>query len=266
MEGIMENKKNAVFVATMLAALTVGASASAQTAMQSDSWNLSRIMMSNDLNGALNPTVAVAPETGVWSFMENPSGTLFPPTNSGFVLLPAYTQGCLDVGAIVTPLLSFNCFQPFANPGALPLIGVSPFTPVTFNNGFSLLTLIQGMPLLHPGPVSQAIVSWTAPQNMKVRILGRVADVDAKCGDGIQWGIQKDVNAAVGSPLTTVAPYLTYSAVMNGASTFTVPSVPVLAGAKLYFIIDKGAPNAAGTNSDHYCDSTTLDVLISRLP
>jgi len=223
-------------------------------------------MMTNDLNGGANPTTVFPPETGVWGFMENAGGALFPPTNSAFTLLPAYTVGCLDSGATVIPLLSFNCFQPFSNPGSLPLIGVAPTATITFNNGFSFLTLIQGMPLLHPSPTSQAIVSWTSPRTQNVRILSRIADVDAKCGDGIQWGIQKDVTPGVGAALVPVAPYLAYTPLQNAASTFTVPNVAIFAGANIYFIIDKGSIGANGLPADHLCDSTTLDILITRLP
>lgn len=248
-------------VVSALATLTLlglSTSARAQSTQQADSWNLSRIMMTNDLNGAVNPTPTVFPETGVWSFMQLPSIPSIPANNTAFTLLPSYTVNCLGSGA--TPP-TFDCWQPVASPSSLPLIGVSAIATVNFNNGFSNVDLIQGMTMLHPSPSHAAVVAWTSPAQQNVRILGRVADVDNACGDGVYWAVMRDLTPAVGSPVTGVVPY---STTLNSATTFVAANVPVLAGTRVYFVIQAGNPNT-GALPDHYCDSTTLDVLISKL-
>lgn len=231
--------------------------AQAQSTQQSNSWNLSRIMMSNDLLGAVNPTAAVPPETGVWTFMQLPSFTPLPANNSGFTPLPTYTTNCLS--PVVAPG-TFNCWQPVASPSSLPLIGVSAVPAVNFNNGFSNFDLIQGMTMLHPSQTRAAVIAWTSPATQTVHILGRIADVDAACGDGVQWAVMKDLAAGVGAPVGGVVPYAT---LMNSASTFVAPNVSVAAGARVYFVVQPGPSNAA-IPPDFLCDSTTLDVLITK--
>lgn len=214
-------------------------------------------MMSNDLSGAVNPTTATPPETGVWTFMQLPSSTPLPANNSSFTMLPIYSSNCL------TPVVfpgTFNCWQPVSSPTSLPLIGVSSVQPVTFNNGFSNFDLIQGMTMLHPSQTQAAVIAWTSPTTQSIHILGRIADVDAACGDGVQWAVMKDLTAGVGAPMAGVLPYAT---LMSSASTFVAANVPVNAGARVYFVVQPGPSNAASP-PNFYCDSTTLDVLITK--
>lgn len=250
-------RRSALSVTVFLGLSAFGGIAGAQSSQQSNSWNLSRAMARNDMLVA-NPTTTTVIETGVWTFMQLPSSTPLPANNSGFTLLPSYTTNCLTPS--VTPGW-FNCWQPVSTPTSLPLIGVSVLGEVTFNNGFSLFDLVQGMTMLHPSQTQAAVIAWTSPSAQSVHILGRIADVDAACGDGVQWAVMKDLAAGAGAPVGAVLPYAT---VMNSASTLVAPAVSVAAGARVYFVVHPGPANAASP-PNHSCDSTTLDVLITKI-
>jgi Protein of unknown function (DUF1553) len=55
---------------------------------------------------------------------------------------------------------------------------------------------------LHPGPRGGVAVAWESPVDETVTITGRVVDLDASGGDGIDWTISK--GAAIGKDLAAV--------------------------------------------------------------
>jgi hypothetical protein len=86
-----------------------------------------------------------------------------------------------------------------------------------------------------------AIVAWRNPVDASLRLSGRV-DVDATCGDGINFSIEH------GSEVfeSFVLP--------RGSQTFEHELAPFLAGEVLYFIVEPGA--------DSRCDTTRFNVTI----
>ena len=41
--------------------------------------------------------------------------------------------------------------------------------------------------LVHPGPISDAIIGWTSPVNRTVTVTTTIAKLDRACGEGITW-------------------------------------------------------------------------------
>lgn len=254
------------FVAALFTTFITGSlfAVSDTAVAQSNSWNLSRDIMTNM---AQNPTMAIPPSTAHWTFMEN-IGNPNPLLPSAYTQLPNFVPNC--GGSTATPPTEL-CWQAL---GGFPEVVASPTDTVNFNNGTSNLDLIQGMLLIHPSPTSQAVVRWRSPIPLSggtatVTILGRITDLDPACGDGIQWQIKKSSPSS--PPLTAIGPF--WSGIPNGGggTTFAYQNVVVELGTEIFFVVDSKTPNAgppvAGAQpSDHNCDSTSLDVLIAQRP
>jgi len=252
------NKKVSLAVLSCIGALVM----SDLSIAQSNSWSLSRDMMTSI---STNPTTPTPPATGVWGFMENLTTNSIPFSSSSYTFLDSYSQPCFsNVYYPVTPS-TLNCWQ--HNPGeegSFNTVGISTSATVNVGRFFGSFDVIQGMPFLiptdpngFPGGVGQVIVSWKSPIAGKVRILGRVADLDHGCGDGIQWRILKGNTPGNSANLVSVT--TSWSPVFNNASPFYIASVPVLVGTQIYFVVDAGAAGTAG------CDATSFDVLIDKL-
>jgi len=198
------------------------------------SWNLSRDVMTPSVPPttylSLNPTVPTPPANGAWSFAKLQSGT--------YSLLPSYNPLC--GGATVTPP-TLVCWEDAR--GVLPLIAASPTNTVNENNGFSNFDLIQGMTQIHPSNTARVVVSWRSPVAGSVRILGRIADIDAACGDGVRLRIRKappgpfpfPVGSTVAVPFTSVPNVPIIVNPGNPDKAFTVASTPVVVGTEILF-------------------------------
>jgi hypothetical protein len=86
-----------------------------------------------------------------------------------------------------------------------------------------------------------AIVAWRAPVTAPIGIHGRV-EVDASCGDGITFTIERDSEVVHVIGLS------------KGAGPFEVLLERVNSGEVLYFIVDPG--------DDSRCDTTRLDLTL----
>lgn len=246
---------------SLTGAVLLSASAFAQT----DSWNLSRDMMSGPVwPFTSNPTAATAPATGVWSFakLAAPYATYELLTDYKFPCRPANnTPGTLA------------CWE---NPATIrPTVAVSPWNPTREFSGATDYNVIQGMVHLHPDTNARAVISWRSPIAGDVRIFGRVADLDAACGDGVQWRILKAqgpypiaATSAIPEPSSNFlwgnTGVTNWATVRNPAilgepksQSFAVISANVTVGTEILFEFDK--------KGDAGCDSTSFDVLISRI-
>jgi hypothetical protein len=118
---------------------------------------------------------------------------------------------------------------------------------VNFSNT-TLFPLTLSVPprsvFMHPGIERLSIVAWKSPINGKVRITGSFSDIDAVCGDGVLWSIDKGSRTLQAGALPN-----------GGAATFAFVTA-VKKDQILYFIVH---PNA-----EYSCDSTRLELIISR--
>ena len=86
-----------------------------------------------------------------------------------------------------------------------------------------------------------AIVAWRSPVDTSLRISGRV-EVDATCGDGINFSIEQGSRVVESFPLPM------------GSQAFELDVDSFLRGEVLYFIVEPGA--------DSECDTTRFNVTI----
>jgi hypothetical protein len=98
---------------------------------------------------------------------------------------------------------------------------------------------------LHPGNDSPAVLRWTAPSAGTVQITGAAGDVNALCGNGVNWSLNHD------------RVVLDSGSIANGGpnQSFGVSGLDVAAGDSLYFIVD--------ANGQQDCDSTSLDFTVT---
>lgn len=182
------------------------------------SWNLSQDM---SIDMTKNPT-------GVWAFMQN-KGTHNP---VNYTLLQNHSSNG------TYPMDEWLDVQPF------PYIGMLTKNYRWLSVGKNRIKALKGTPHLHPGKNGrQAIVRWKSPITGKVSLLGKVADVEHYCGDGVSWSLEKG---------TTV---IQSGTVQNNGAVFSVQDVQVSKGEALYFIVDGG--------NDADCDTTNLDLLVT---
>jgi len=253
-------KKISIAVLSLIGSVTMSEIAQAQT----NSWNLSRDMM---ISIATNPTTPTAPATAAWGFMENVTFTKDPIVSSNYTLLDAYRQPCFFYSNQQNPK-SFNCWQ--HDPGQeaeLNTVGITATGNVDITVPFfgKTFTVLQGMPVIIPNSswvdnAGQAIVSWKSPIAGKVKMLGRITDIDPFCGNGISWKIVKD-KMPINNGLLGVKPWAVLP--NSGANSFYVPSVTVNVGTQLYFVVDQHGTTPLV--SDLGCDETSFDLLIEKL-
>lgn len=248
---------------------------------QTDSWNLSRDMMTGPAwPFSTNPTTTVAPATGVWSFAKS----VVPYTT--YSLLADYSAQCpLDIGFSPKTL---SCWYEASNLLKLPAVMISPWNAITYrNNAVNSFTVTQGLVHFHPETNVRLVISWRSPIEGNVQILGRVADLDANCGDGVQWRILKAqgpfpiaatdaiaepaasfivdratpvadwASVANLAPIINPAPNVTPPPILPKSRSFSVTSTSVKVGTEILVEFDK--------KENHDCDMTSLDLLISKL-
>ncbi len=108
---------------------------------------------------------------------------------------------------------------------------------------------------VHPGPKSAAVVSWRSPISGKVRVTGRIADGDDKCGDGVGWVVR--LRSALGSAELASGEVGNGGgmALGQGKDADSLASIAVKAGEALELVI---LPRG-----EYSCDTTTVDLVIS---
>lgn len=198
------------------------------------SWNLSRDMFLS-AKGLSQPQ-GVNP-VGAWSFMHGPYPSL--------QLLSSFQSPCVG-GAT-----GDRCWRDGVS-SPEPAIGIGEQSQL-----FNTVVVDAALPRLHPSPTTAAVARWTSPIKGPIKILGRFSDVDygsfGPLGDGVTWRILLNGNTV--SPLASGATKST--AITGDGDVFGAISVSVQIGDTIDFVVE------AGPNSDHYYDSTELDVLIT---
>ena len=199
--------------------LAVASSASVESAV-TDSWNLSRDMM----NGITTNPFGVG---NVWMAMYDAVGTSHNPAN--YQAMPTYDPNYMGYLWAVWKNISQYAL----------LVGVATQTFI-FSNGTSYFTVIQGTPTLHPGPNLSSIIRWQSPINGNINIMGRIADLDFACGNGIEWFVDKGNFTLMSGTL------------VNNGATILQQNIPVSQGTDLYFIVS--------SKNNNGCDTTSLEV------
>jgi hypothetical protein len=208
------------FVAASIAisALATVAPASAGTAQ---TWNLSNDMRL-DVAGT-NPD-------NTWKYMAGPMASLN--SQNTFTPLGVFSDPCGG-------LAGRRCWTP----------SVADYDLTIWVNDTTQGYEDAGMPMMHPGTQNAAVVRWTSPVAGKISVLGRFSDVDAACGDGIQWYIKRN---------NAILQQGTLDNIGTGDGRVFSFNTTVSVNQNLNFIV------TAGSAQDVSCDSTQLDVLIAH--
>ena len=193
---------------------------------QALSWNLRADMM----NGiSKNPT-------GVWAFMENLSLDHNP---SNHQLLPNYSNNCLAGDFYDSVDVNSRCWEDLNEP--YTIIGI---TKKLFKDANGK-TVPLGFINLHPATNRSVIVRWASPVTGSINISGRIShQTPGGCGDGISYSIDQESSILMTGKLV----------VGNGVA-FDKQNIAITKGQSLYFIIFP--------DSNRYCDSTGMDILIT---
>lgn len=196
-------------------------------------WNLARdvVATSNEISFSQGTN-------GVWYFMESQSFAHDPFTYS---LLPHYTVFCDFDPAAADGLACLGDAERDVVGNRLPAVGAN-FSNNTIN--FFDPPLPPQSVFMHPGIDKLAIVAWKSPVTGNVGIVGSFTDVDPNCGDGVLWSIDKGSQT------------LRSGALANGGTEGFALTAAVKKNQVLYFVVH---PNA-----EYSCDSTNLQVIISR--
>lgn len=236
----MKNKINKgllLFTVTFLLISPVYSLASVQT------WNLSTDFRL--FPNQANPNPDSYGNANVWYFMGSSTLTHDPMT---YTLLSEFLPDALFISGL-------QGWQ-----GSIPSYSYRDKLPLTAINATGAFQQVQtiswpaGVVLVHPLPDQLVVVGWRSPITGSVKIIGGVTDLDASCGDGIDWSVDKGSMS------------LTHGIIPNGGSRDFqdgvngngLSNVSVNQGDFIYFIV---GPNTPG---NHSCDSTGLDVVISQ--
>ena len=228
----MKTIRTLVILCMALCALAV--TATAQT-----TWKLSENLLATNNQISFNQG-----SNGVWYFLQSSSFKHLPKT---YKFLSLYSSPCKS-NPIEVLIDGVTCW---INPDLdtdgnnAPLVAVNVTYATQFTNNIPLPPRSVWM---HPGMTGLGIVGWKSPITGLVNIAGFFSDLDPNCGNGVIWSVDK-------GSLT-----LTAGTIANGgpAQTFGLTGISVVAGQVLYFVVDP--------NGDYHCDSTGVDVTISKTP
>lgn len=223
---------NLKLAACALAAATFGSA----FAGPAPSWNLSRdVYLAASLGHNGNPQGA-NPDNTVWSFLSVPLSQVH---TGPYSLLSNFQAPCSGWSGAGTGW----CWRNSA--GSLePAVWTNDQSQI-----YSTPYIEAGMPHLHPSPTEAVVVRWTSPVAGKIRMLGKFADVDSVCGNGVKWWIDQNTTTIAQSLLSNTSP---------GEGKVFDKSLTVAIGDEIKFIVGPGA------GGNHVCDTTDLDVLITQ--
>jgi hypothetical protein len=128
-----------------------------------------------------------------------------------------------------------------------PAVFANASNEVQIANGY--LEWKPATAFVHPSPTSAAIVGWKSTFNGEVQMEVNLGDLDTNCGDGQTWYIQKG-NTVLASGAIPI----------GGSTNWLHKELSVRAGDFLYVGV------GPGPNGDYYCDTTNLDITVTRLP
>ena len=184
-------------------------------------------------NPGTNPFANYLGGPKVWSLRE---GTQ---RNGNYDLLPSYSSTFGASGVSAWHDDTSGCYR----------------TPVIASNTVDAPESICGANIpgnatwVAPSASHMAVVAWTSLFDANVKITAGVADLNASCGDGVRFYIDKGTTSL--SSITLVNANALMLQPITTAVTFGQP---------LYFIVD------AGAKGDASCDATQLVADIERLP
>jgi len=121
---------------------------------------------------------------------------------------------------------------------------------------FITITLPARCIAVHPSPKAGVAAGWKIPIRGKVRISGRVADADDKCGDGIEWRLEVRASAGVRTLASGAIPNGGAQQLSDGKGADKLEAVEVSAGEILQLVI----LHKAG----YECDTTTIELEIAQ--
>ena len=195
-------------------------------------WNLAK-----DVGASSNQISFNQNSNGVWFFMKS---TTLAQTQSSYSLLTGYTTPCAHYPEVDGILCWFPSL-PYNYDTAFPIIDFNTNATTQF---VSTITWPARTLAMHPAPDKLAIVGWRSPISGKISVKGSFNDLDANCGNGVQWFIKQGNKT------------LDNGALSGNKESFDLDNVKINQGEVLYFIVD---PN----NGDYYCDTTGLDLTIT---
>jgi hypothetical protein len=203
------------------------------------SWNLATDFQISPNQANPNPDSCGNP--AVWYFYGgNPNYT--------HVLLQTFTSDFLSINGLEAWMGPH-----FSQPNdLLPVIGTNATGVVQHP---STITWPADVILVHPYATGGLTVGWQSPVTGIVSVTGGVTDLDANCGNGINWFIAHGTTtlASGGYPNGGKQPFA------NGQGGSSLASVSVTAGDFLYVVV------GPGKNNDFGCDSTELDLTITSV-
>jgi hypothetical protein len=210
-----------------------------QPALAAAGWNLA-----NDFRLApnqANPNPDGLGHAEVWEFRESTSLAHDPST---YHLLPTFITDAFGIEG----LQEWHGTVVFEPKNVLARVGINA-TGTT--QQASSITWPAGVVSVHPLPVQLVVVGWRSPIDGVVSVAGGVADMDANCGNGIAWSVDR------GAATIASGSYLDggQQRFVDGIGGASLAAVPVHTGDQLYFIVDP--------NGEYGCDSTALDVTIT---
>lgn len=210
-----------------------GAADSDRPDRQHQQWNLAR-----DIATTQNQIGFDQRTRGVWYFMVSSSANH---DARRYRFLREYNAPALPFTDISIPV-GFSCWQEPAQ--------VLPDVCFNFNDASVRLESFDVPPHtvdMHPYQDQYSIVAWRSPLQGSISIEGSFQDLDDHCGNGILATI--DRNSEI----------LFFEDLPDGTGAhFHLPKVRVNEDDVLYFIVD-------AKNFDYVCDSTALDLTITRI-
>ncbi len=140
--------------------------------------------------------------------------------------------------------------------------GYHSATPlITINSTGEMQSALPSIPLfpntiyVHPAPTQMIIVGWRSPFDGVIRIRGDVSGADLSCYyDGVLWYIDKGTTPIASGSITPCAT----QKFRSGSHGGDLASVSVHLGEFIFFAIHP--------NHEYGCDTTRLDISISRVP
>jgi hypothetical protein len=225
--------------------IILGVALYAVTATAQSTWKLSKDLLATNNQISFNPG-----SNGVWYFLQSS------PHSHGiatYKFLSDYSAPC-KTNATETLIPGVDCWR---NPNLDSEGNNAPLVGVNFSYHTQFPNLASGDPMaiparsvwMHPGFSGElAIIGWHSPITGTVSVSGFFSDLDPNCGDGIVWSVNKSGQVLATGTIDNGGPSQSYS--LTGISIST--------GQVLYFIVDR--------RQDYFCDSTGVDVTITKAP
>jgi hypothetical protein len=192
---------------------------------------------------ATNPQPDSYGDPGVWSWLQ---GSQLPQPST-FTPLNIYSNQTDNIAGLDSWQGTFQEAPGFPN---LPAVAINASGAVIDGSTPGVIPSHFFYPknamIMHPAPSDDAIVGWTSPVAMTVKVTLTLAKLDWGCGDGITWRLA-DGGVKLASGAISV----------GGPPQGTVRTLAVSAGTTIYLEI------GPGPGQDYGCDSTGVSMMIT---